>query len=125
MAHRLTVLQVNDSHAYLRPHMELFRGHGTVIYRQMGGYVKRCLGLTAYVKVENPPGYRIEELFVDGRRVDDKESYEACYITVQGVPERYGGNRQDLDVDAVGALRNYLAVYDPAHAGLHGSIVPV
>jgi hypothetical protein len=44
---------------------------------------------------------------------------------VQGVPERYGSNRQNLDVDAIEALRNYLAAHDPARAKPQGSIVPV
>ncbi|MFO8133178.1 MAG: bifunctional metallophosphatase/5'-nucleotidase [Thermoplasmatota archaeon] len=94
-------------------------------YGQMGGYVKRCLGLTAYFKVENPAGHRIEELYVGGRRVEDDEVYEACYVTVQGVPERYGGNRMDLDVDAVGALRRYLSEHEPARADLRGTVVPI
>lgn len=33
-------------------------------YHQMGGYVKRCLGLTVYFKIENPSGHRIQKLFV-------------------------------------------------------------
>jgi 2',3'-cyclic-nucleotide 2'-phosphodiesterase (5'-nucleotidase family) len=33
-------------------------------YQQMGGYVKRCLGLKLYVKFENPPGSRIQQFFV-------------------------------------------------------------
>jgi 2',3'-cyclic-nucleotide 2'-phosphodiesterase (5'-nucleotidase family) len=53
MAHRLTILQVNDSHAYLRPHMELFRGHGTVIYRQAGGYA-RIATLFHRIRREHP-----------------------------------------------------------------------
>ena len=31
--------------------------------QQMGGYIKRCMGLTAYIKIENPKGNRIQELF--------------------------------------------------------------
>jgi hypothetical protein len=41
---------MNDTHGYLEPHPELFAADP---YQQMGGYVKRCLGLTLYVKFEN------------------------------------------------------------------------
>ena len=94
-------------------------------YEQMGGYVKRCLGLTAYIKVENPAGHRIEELFVGGRRVENDDTYTACYITVQGVPDQYGSNRQDLKIDAIEALRRYLAKHEPARADLRGTMVPI
>jgi hypothetical protein len=47
---KLTFLQMNDTHGYLEPHPELFAADP---YQQMGGYVKRCLGLTLYVKFEN------------------------------------------------------------------------
>ncbi len=37
-------------------------------YRQMGGYVKRCLGLTVYFKIENPAGQRIQKIFAETKR---------------------------------------------------------
>ena len=33
-------------------------------YNQMGGYLRRCLGLKMLVKVENPAGIRIQSLFI-------------------------------------------------------------
>ena len=30
-------------------------------YQQMGDYLKRCLGLTLYVTLENPAGSRIQQ----------------------------------------------------------------
>ena len=33
-------------------------------YAQMGGYIKRCRGLTAFVKLENPKGQRLDRLLV-------------------------------------------------------------
>ena len=39
-------------------------------YQQMGGYVKRCLGLKLYVKLENPAGSRIQQLFRWQRRIE-------------------------------------------------------
>ena len=35
-------------------------------YRQMGGFVKRCLGVNIYAKIENPAGHRIERFFAEG-----------------------------------------------------------
>lgn len=59
-------------------------------YKQMGGYVKRCLGLNIYFKVENPNGKRIQDFFVGGKWLDRSKIYTACFVTAQGVPERYG-----------------------------------
>jgi 5''-nucleotidase/2'',3''-cyclic phosphodiesterase and related esterases len=59
-------------------------------YNQMGGYLKRCMGLNLYFKVENPPGQRIQELFVKGRKIKMDETYQAVYVTSQGVPDKYG-----------------------------------
>jgi 2',3'-cyclic-nucleotide 2'-phosphodiesterase (5'-nucleotidase family) len=94
-------------------------------YKQMGGYVKRCLGLNIYFKVENPEGKRIQEFFVGGERLDQSKTYSVCFVTSQGVPERFGQNRQDLDVDAIEALRQYLGKHERVSAELRGSIVPI
>jgi len=94
-------------------------------YLQMGGYVKRCLGLNIYFKVENPNGKRIHEFFVGAQRLDRSKTYTACFVTTQGVPERYGNNRRDLDIDAIGALEQYLAKHDKVSAELKGSVVPI
>ena len=74
-------------------------------YRQMGGYVKRMLGVKLYFKAENPAGRRIDRLFAGGKPVDDDRVYPVGFITAQGVPPRFGRNRRELNVDAVGALR--------------------
>lgn len=94
-------------------------------YRQMGGYVKRCLGLNIYFKVENPEGKRIQEFFVDGKRLDRSKSYSASFVTAQGVPERYGSDRHNLDIDAIDALKEYLAKHDKVSAEVRGSIIPI
>jgi len=78
-------------------------------YRQMGGYVKRCRGLTMIAKIENPPGHRIDRLFVEGRLVEPETIYQAAFVTAQGVPAKYGRNRRDLTIRAVEALRSYLS----------------
>jgi len=94
-------------------------------YEQMGGYVKRCMGINLYFKVENPEGHRIQDLFVRGRRVQPGQLYDAAFVTSQGVPSKYGTNRRALDIDAIEALRRYLATNDPIEAELQGSIVAV
>lgn len=94
-------------------------------YEQMGGYVKRCLGLNLYFKVENPPGHRIQELFVRGEPVRPSRAYQAAFVTSQAVPAKYGSDRQALGTDAIEALRRYLVRNDPADAELRGSVVAI
>ncbi|WP_345127194.1 5'-nucleotidase C-terminal domain-containing protein [Hymenobacter antarcticus] len=48
---------------------------------QMGGYVKRALGLKAYFKVENPQGSRLQAVFVQGLALDPARTYSAAFIT--------------------------------------------
>ena len=78
-------------------------------YGQMGGYVKRCRGLTLYAKIENPPGERIERLFVLDQPVDPARSYTVAFVTEQGVPPKFGTNRRAHPVLAIDALREFLA----------------
>ncbi len=94
-------------------------------YRQMGGFVKRALGLNLYIKAENPAGSRVQELFVQGQRVKSDQVYTAAYVTLQGVPEKYGVDRKALDVHAVEALRRYLAKKSPVEAELRGTVVAI
>jgi 2',3'-cyclic-nucleotide 2'-phosphodiesterase (5'-nucleotidase family) len=94
-------------------------------YQQMGGYVKRCMGLTLYFKVENPEGHRIQELFVEGEPVEPDRVYQTAFVTSQAVPAKYGSNRQALDTSAIKGLRHYLAHNDPVQAPLRGTIVAV
>lgn len=94
-------------------------------YQQMGGYVKRCLGLNIYFKVENPEGKRIQDFFVGGKRLDRSKIYTACFVTTQGIPKRYGNNRQNLDINAIDALKHYLEKHDKVSTELRGRIVPI
>jgi len=94
-------------------------------YKQMGGYVKRCLGLNIYFKVENPEGKRIQEFFVNGKRLDRSKAYTACFVTEQGVADRYGNSRHNLDIDAIDALKEYLATHAKVSAETMGSIIPI
>ncbi len=94
-------------------------------YRQMGGYVKRCLGLTIYVKFENPAGSRIQQLFVGDEELDRAGSYTAAFVTTQGVPKKYGRNRRDLELHAIEALQRYCAARPSVNADLRGAVVAV
>ena len=93
-------------------------------YRQMGGYVKRCMGVSLYCKIENPAGFRIQELFAGGRRLDPDAVYHVAFITGQGVPQEYGTDRTDLDITAIEALERYLSG-GPARAELSGSVTAI
>jgi 2',3'-cyclic-nucleotide 2'-phosphodiesterase (5'-nucleotidase family) len=94
-------------------------------YMQMGGYVKRCAGLSVYFKVENPKGKRIQEFFIEGKRLDKRKTYCACYLTAQGVPTRYGTERKNLEVRAIDVLTEYVERNAPVTAGYQGGVVPI
>jgi sulfur-oxidizing protein SoxB len=93
-------------------------------YNQMGGYVKRCRGINCYIKVENPEGHRVQEFFVQGKRLADEATYTAAFVTSQGVPVEYGENRRNLDVRAIDALEAFLKK-GTAHADLQGAVVAI
>lgn len=94
-------------------------------YEQMGGYVKRCLGINLYFKMENEYGHRIQTLFVNGEKVDYKKIYDAVFVTSQGVPNKYGHDREQLDIHAVDALKLYLEKHKTIEAPLRRTIVAV
>ncbi len=94
-------------------------------YTQMGGYVKRCLGVKIYAKIENPKGARIQQLFVEGEPVRADRTYRAAFVTVQGVPKQFGGNRSDLGIRALDALRKYLLDHSPVEIGHSQSVIAV
>ncbi|MBW3127138.1 bifunctional metallophosphatase/5'-nucleotidase [Hymenobacter profundi] len=80
---------------------------------QMGGYVKRALGLRAYFKAENPKGSRLQTVFVQGQPLDPARTYTAAFITSQGVPHQLGRNRQKTGQHAVAAMRAFLKMHRP------------
>lgn len=92
-----TMLEENLEHTFARDP-----------YQQMGGYVKRALGLRAYVKLENPAGQRLQELYIGDEPVSRERSYMAAFVTTQGVPAKYGLNRRHLEEEAITVLRRYL-----------------
>ncbi len=91
------MLEANLEHTYSRDP-----------FNQMGGYVKRALGLKVYLKVENGEGQRIQKIYVGDEELDPKKTYRACYVTNQGVPKKYGKNHENLPIKAVDALVSYL-----------------
>lgn len=91
-------------------------------YHQMGGYVKRCLGLKMYIKIENPKGTRIQHLFIGDEKVQKDAVYKAAFVTVQGVPKKYGANRQQLSIHAIDALKQYIEKSGTIDVHLHQTI---
>ncbi len=94
-------------------------------YDQMGGYVKRSLGFNAYIKIENPPGQRVQQLFVGGEPLKPGRRYPTVFVTEQGVAQKYGRNRRQHTERAIEAMRGYLAKHRPLRAELRGTYVAV
>jgi len=94
-------------------------------YLQMGGYVKRCLGLTLYFKIENPSGHRIQKLFIGNEEADPDHLYTAAFVTMQGFPQKYGRNRKNHSERIIDVMQNYLARHSPIKAELRGTVIVV
>jgi S-sulfosulfanyl-L-cysteine sulfohydrolase len=94
-------------------------------YQQMGGYLKRFMGLNLYLKVENPPGERVQEIFIQGKPLNPDTVYQTTFVTSQGVPEIYGKNRKESEVKAVEALKKYISTKKKISAELSGSTLLV
>lgn len=94
-------------------------------FDQQGGYVKRCIGLNVYFKVENPRGYRIQDIFVGGEHIDLNRTYSAAFMTTQAIPLAYGMKRRDLEITAIETLKGYLLSKELVSAELTGTVVAV
>ncbi|MBF9144448.1 bifunctional metallophosphatase/5'-nucleotidase [Hymenobacter sp. BT439] len=92
---------------------------------QMGGYVKRALGLKAYFKAENPKGSRLQTVFVQDQPLDPDRTYTAAFITSQGVPHQFGRNRRKTGQHAVAAMRAFLKQHRPLVVHPHDTFVVV
>lgn len=75
---------------------------------QMGGYVKRVLGLQVNMRMENPKGHRIQEIYYKGAYLNMEKTYSVSFVTTQGVPKKYGKNRKEHPKRAVAAMKAYL-----------------
>ena len=91
-------------------------------YKQMGGYLKRCLGMKMFIKLENPQGIRVQDLFIGNELVKEDKVYLASFVTVQGVPKKYGTNRRNLDISAIDALKRYLEKKGIVSPGLRSTV---
>jgi S-sulfosulfanyl-L-cysteine sulfohydrolase len=76
--------------------------------KQMGGYVKRCLGVNVKMRIENPKGSRIQEIYFGDEHLQKDTVYKAAFVTMQGVAKKYGNNRKDLEIKAVEAMEAFL-----------------
>jgi 2',3'-cyclic-nucleotide 2'-phosphodiesterase (5'-nucleotidase family) len=94
-------------------------------YDQMGGYVKRGLGFKAYIKIENPPGQRVQQVFVGDERLQPGRHYSTAFVTEQGVAHKYGRNRRQHTERIIEVLRAYLASHRPLRAEPRGTFVAV
>lgn len=94
-------------------------------YDQMGGYIKRGLGLTVYLKIENPAGQRIQQVFIGKEPLVRSHTYHTAFVTEQGVPRKFGSQRSEMNVHAVEAMQAYLAKHNPMNAELRGTYIPV
>jgi hypothetical protein len=105
--------------------MNLERTFAPDPYEQMGGYVKRCMGLNLYFKIENPEGKRINRLFINGKPYSSDKIYRACYVTKQGVRPGFGSNKEDMDIHAIDVLRWYIEENEKVEAPLRNTIVAI
>jgi len=94
-------------------------------YNQMGGYVKRCLGLNVYFKMENPSGNRIQNIFVGNEEIQADKYYSAAFVTLQGVPQKFGRNRKNRPERIIDVMRTYLGSHSPLYAELRGTFTAV
>lgn len=94
-------------------------------YDQMGGYVKRGLGFNACIKIENPPGQRVQQVFVGDEALQPGHYYPTAFVTEQGVAHKYGRNRQHHTERSIEALKTYLDRHSPLRAELRGTFVAV
>lgn len=79
--------------------------------KQMGGYVKRCSGLRINLRVENPKGNRIQEIYFGENHIQLSKSYFVSFVTSQGVPKNIGKERKELNINAVEAMMKFLKAH--------------
>jgi hypothetical protein len=87
--------------------------------------MKRCFGLNMYFMIEFPSGFRIQKLLVANEEIQADKSYSAAFVTMQGMPQKYGRNREDLSERIIDVMRKYLARHRPFWAELRGTNIAV
>src|SRR5699024_4975866 len=91
-------------------------------YKQMGGYVKRCLGMKMYIKIENTKGLRIHDVVIRGELEDKNLHYDAACVTNQGNVKKYGNNRNNLNIHAIDASKQYIETARTVSPSLKGKV---
>ena len=81
----------------------------TQAFKQMGGYIKRNVGLRIFFKLENPYGQRIQQVFVGDQRLQLDKSYEVAYVTPQAVPANVGSDHRSTGLYTIDAMEKLLA----------------
>ncbi len=94
-------------------------------YNQMGGYVKRGLGFNAYIKIENPAGQRVQQIFSGNQPMLPGHHYSTVFVTEQGVALKYGQQRELHPERAIDAMLAYLKKHRSIQAELKGTFVAV
>lgn len=89
----------------------LERTFSTEPMKLMGGYVKRCGGLRINLRIENPVGHRIQEIYFGEKHLNPKEIFKVSFVTSQGVPKNIGKNRKEMDIKAVEAMTEFLKAH--------------
>jgi S-sulfosulfanyl-L-cysteine sulfohydrolase len=87
--------------------------------------LKRCMGLNLYLKLENPAGERVQQIFIQEKPLNPDTVYHAAFITSQGVPQIYGQNRRESEVGAVEAMKKYISSEEKISAELRGTVTLV
>ncbi|MHA6252347.1 hypothetical protein [Oceanobacillus sp. CAU 1775] len=77
-------------------------------YNQIVGYLKRCLRMNLFIKLENPKNMRIQDLFIGNERIEKNRTYLAAFGTAQAVPKKYGENHRHLEIHTMDALKQYI-----------------
>lgn len=91
----------------------LERTFSSMPMNQMGGYVKRSMGIHVKMRIENPAFNRIQEVYFNREHLQMDKIYKVSFVTSQGVPEKYGSHRTDLEIKAVEAMEIYLKENNP------------
>ncbi|MHB9146668.1 MAG: bifunctional metallophosphatase/5'-nucleotidase [Symbiobacteriia bacterium] len=92
-------------------------GAATAPIDQKGGYFTRQVGMNVMARINNPDGYRVEELFIAGKPYDPELPYRVVVGGQQDV-RGAGSNRRQLDSSALDILRWYLGRSSPVQADL-------
>lgn len=105
---KVAVVQMTGAEIMKMLESNLERTFSADPFKQMGGYVKRCMGIHVKMRIENPDGHRIQEILVGNDILDKDKTYDIAYVTSQGVPDTLGNNRRTLEISAVDAMRSFL-----------------